>query len=82
MADSSHVDSNITTTATDGAGNIIVSVSQSNITESNSVESSITTGGRGEKGDTGDTGPAGVVQSIVAGNNIDIDNTDPTNRLS
>lgn len=79
MADSSHVDSNITTTATDGAGNIIVSVSQSNITESNSVESSITTGGRGEKGDTGDTGPAGVVQSIVAGNNIDIDNTDPTN---
>lgn len=59
MADSSHVDSNITTTATDGAGNIIVSVSQSNITESNSVESSITTGGRGEKGDTGDTGPTG-----------------------
>ena len=79
MADSSHVDSNITTTATDGAGNIIVSVSQSNITESNSVESSITTGGRGEKRRHGRYWPCWCSTVDCGGNNIDIDNTDPTN---
>lgn len=36
-------------------------------------------GDTGSTGATGATGAAGVVQSIVAGNNIDVDNTDPAN---
>jgi len=33
------------------------------------------------KGDTGATGASGVVQSIVAGSNITVDNTDPANPI-
>lgn len=33
----------------------------------------------GPKGDTGATGAAGVVQSVVAGTNVSVDNTDPAN---
>ena len=37
------------------------------------------TGAQGAKGDKGDTGPAGGIQSIVAGANVSVDNTDPAN---
>jgi hypothetical protein len=50
MADSSHIDSNIITTATDSAGNQVISVVQSNVTESTSVASTVTTGGKGDPG--------------------------------
>lgn len=50
MADSSHVDSNIVTTATDQSGATVISVVQSNVAESSRVDSTIITGGRGEDG--------------------------------
>lgn len=39
------------------------------------------TGATGATGATGPTGAGGVVQSVVAGNNIDVDNTDPANPI-
>lgn len=51
MADSSHLDTNIITT-TDSNGNTSVSVVNTNIAESSSVESVIVGGGRGQDGYT------------------------------
>lgn len=34
---------------------------------------------KGDKGDKGDQGDDGVIQSVVAGSNINVDNTDPAN---
>ncbi len=59
MADGSHVDSNVITTATDATGATVVAVIQSNVTESSRVDSLITTGGTGATGATGATGPQG-----------------------
>lgn len=39
------------------------------------------TGSTGSTGSTGATGAAGVMQSVVAGNNIDVDATDPANPI-
>jgi hypothetical protein len=38
-------------------------------------------GPRGLKGATGATGPAGVLQSVVAGTNVTVDNSDPANPI-
>lgn len=38
-------------------------------------------GKKGDKGDKGDTGAPGVVQSLTAGANINIDNTDPSSPI-
>lgn len=60
MVDSSHVDSNVITNAVDSSGATVISVIQSNVTESSRVDSVITTGGKGNKGDTGPQGAAGA----------------------
>lgn len=61
-------------------GGVQIPITRTQIQSQPIVYSSPTkTGVKGDTGEKGDTGPAGVVQSIVAGNNIDIDNTDPTN---
>ncbi len=71
---------NITVNVIDG-GSIIA-----NVTDGVPITAQVTTGAKGDKGDTGDQGPQGVpgqdgadgvVQSIVAGTNITVDNTDP-----
>lgn len=66
MADSSHVDSNVITTATDSTGATVISVIQSNVTESSRVESVITTGGVGPSGAIGATGAAGATGTAGA----------------
>jgi len=38
-------------------------------------------GPKGDKGDKGDPGDPGVVQTIVAGTGIDVDDTDPANPI-
>jgi hypothetical protein len=60
MADSSHVDSNVITTATDATGAQVISVVQSNVTQSTSVTSDIVTGGRGVQGIQGTQGIQGI----------------------
>lgn len=55
MADRSHVDSNIVT-STDSFGNTNYSVVHSNVTQSTTVTSSVTTGGRGPQGIPGNDG--------------------------
>lgn len=59
MADSSSVDVNIVTTAQDSSGATVISVVQSNVIESSTVDATITTGGIGATGATGATGPTG-----------------------
>lgn len=60
MADFSHVDSNIITTATDSTGATVISLVQSNVTESSTVDSVVVTGGKGAPGTNGQDGQNGV----------------------
>lgn len=78
MADSSHVDSNVITTATDSTGATVISVVQTNVTESSRVDSVITTGGKGDKGDKGDTGATGPAGADGTDGTNGTDGTDGT----
>lgn len=84
MADASSLTANVVTSATDSSGSQVISVVQSNNVESSSVTASITTGGvgpAGAAGATGADGADGVVQSVVAGTNVTVDDTDPANPI-
>lgn len=72
MADSSHVDSNVITSATDSSGSTVVAVVQTNVTESTQVTSNITAGG---KGDTGATG-ASTISTVTKTGNYTLTSTD------
>jgi len=51
---------------------------QTNVVEGTPVTGNVVTGGKGDKGDQGDPG---VVQAVVAGTNVTVDNTDPANPI-
>jgi hypothetical protein len=55
MADSSTLDVNVITNAVDASGSTVISVVQSNVMESSTVDATITTGGVGETGPPGTT---------------------------
>jgi len=74
----------ITTNVEDGV------VVQTDVVEGITIAGDVTVGARGPKGDQGDPGPAGtdgidgtdgIMASVVAGNNIDVDATDPANPI-
>lgn len=49
------------------------------VTTGNEIEGQIVGGPKGDKGDKGDQGDPGVVQTVVAGTDISVDNSDPAN---
>lgn len=55
--------------------------SDGSVTIGNEVEGQIIGGPKGDKGDTGPQGDPGVVQAVVAGSGISVDNSDPANPI-
>lgn len=51
------------------------------VTTGNEIEGQIVGGPKGDKGDKGDQGDPGVVQAVVAGTDISVDNSDPANPI-
>jgi|GEM_PF-6953500 len=68
-------------TTTTGLAGTDASVVNSGTTQDAVFDFTIPRGDKGEKGDTGDTGADGVMQSVVAGDNIVVDSTDPANPI-
>ena len=76
--DAATVDAGTTTTGAVGTDATVVN---SGTTSAAVFDFTIPRGDKGETGDTGPKGDPGVVQSIVAGSNVTVDDTDPANPI-